>query len=136
LRPEYERRAKELGLGDRVVFAGGVSDAELAGLHRLSDVFAFPSIDRSEAFGIAALEAASSGNPVVASDLDGVRTIVRNGDTGYLVRPGSVSALASRLADLFADGGARKRLGDRGRKMAVEEYSESARRERWRRIVE
>jgi glycosyltransferase involved in cell wall biosynthesis len=136
LRSGYEKLAADLHLGDRAVFAGNVSDAELADLHRLSDVFAFPSIDRSEAFGIAALEAASTGNPVVASDLDGLRTIVRNGDTGHLVRPGSVSALAARLADLLDDAGARERLGNRGRQMAIDEYSDAARRERWRRMIE
>jgi len=136
LRGDYEKLAADLGLSDRVKFAGAVSDSELADHYRLADIFAFPSIDRSEAFGIAALEAMSCGVPVVASDLAGVRTIVRDGETGFLVRPGSVSALAARLADILGDGRLRKAFGENGRRMAVEEYSDARRTEKWGRIVD
>ncbi|HSD12261.1 MAG TPA: glycosyltransferase family 4 protein, partial [Patescibacteria group bacterium] len=103
LRPGFENEAKALGIAARVVFAGPVSDAELPEYHRLGDVFAFPSVDRSEAFGIAALEAAASGVPVVASDLPGVRTVVVDGDTGWLVEPGDVDDLADRIRVSFID---------------------------------
>lgn len=136
LRPEYERLARELGLSGRVTFTGAVSDEELPDHYRLADIFAFPSIDRSEAFGIAALEAMATGVPVVASDLVGVRTIVRDNETGFLVKPGSVSALAARLSDLLADERLRAGLGEAGRNMAVDEYSDSRRTEKWGRIVE
>ncbi len=136
LRPEYEALAVKLGLADRVRFAGAVSETELPDHYRLADVFAFPSIDRSEAFGIAALEAMATGVPVVASDLVGVRTIVRDGDTGFLVKPGSVSALAARLADIVGDARLRSELGESGRKMAVQEYSPMNRTEKWGRIID
>jgi len=136
LRSGYEKLVGDLGLSDRVKFAGAVSDSELPDHYRLADVFAFPSIDRSEAFGIAALEAMSCGVPVVASDLPGVRTIVRDGETGYLVKPGSVSALAARLADILDDGRLRKTFGENGRNMAVDEYSYERRTEKWGRIAE
>lgn len=136
LRPEYERLVEELGLAGRVKFAGAVSDEELPDHYRLADIFAFPSIDRSEAFGIAALEAMATGVPVVASDLIGVRTIVRDGETGFLVRPGSVSALVARLADILQDDRRRAELGEAGRNMAVDEYSYPRRTEKWGRIVE
>jgi len=135
LRPEYEKLAAELGLSGRVVFAGPVSDAELPDHYRLGDVFAFPSIDRSEAFGVAALEALSSGLPVVASDLPGVRTIVRHGETGYRVRPGSVSGLADGLARLLNDPVLRQRLGENARRVAVEEYSDAVRARKLRQIA-
>ncbi|MEA3248768.1 MAG: glycosyltransferase family 4 protein [Patescibacteria group bacterium] len=136
LKDEYKKLAADLGLSDRVKFAGAVSDEELPDHYRLADIFAFPSIDRSEAFGIAALEAMSCGVPVVASDLVGVRTIVREGETGFLVKPGSVSALAARLSDILKDNRHRKELGDAGRNMAIEEYSDSRRAEKWGRVID
>lgn len=135
LRPEYERQALSLNLGRRVFFAGGVSDGDLPDYYRTADVFVFPSIDKSEAFGVAALEALASGVPVVASDLPGVRTIVRHGETGYCCRPGSVSSFAARLEDLTHDDIARQRFGTAARRMVEEEYSDAVRMKRLRQIV-
>jgi len=134
-RRAYEKLAADLGLAGRAVFAGGVSDAELPAHFRMADVFAFPSIDRSEAFGVAALEALASGLPVVASDLPGVRTIVRHGETGFRVPPGSVSALATRLDELLDDAVMRRRIGQNARKMAVEEYDDGIRLKRLGQLV-
>ncbi|MFA6604149.1 MAG: glycosyltransferase family 4 protein [Patescibacteria group bacterium] len=136
LRPGLEALAASLDLTDRVAFAGSVKEEELPDHYRLADIFAFPSIDRSEAYGIAALEALSTGVPVVASDLPGVRTIVRHGETGYCVPPGSVSGLAARLADLLGDDVARQRLGQTAREMAVNEYSAAIRRRRLLQMVQ
>jgi len=136
LRPEFERQAERLGIAGRTVFVGSVSGPELPQYLRLADVFAFPSVDRSEAFGIAALEALASGVPVVASDLRGVRTIVRDGINGHLVPPGSISALTLQLNRLFGDPERRRGLAAAARKMAVEEYAEPRRTERWRAILE
>ena len=135
LRGQYEEQARVLGLAGRVVFAGGVSEEELPDYYRLGDIFAFPSIDRSEAFGIAALEALASGLPVVSSDLPGVRTIVREGETGFRTTPGSASALAEGLIKVIADDGLRKRLGQQARAAVEKDYSESARAAKWRAIL-
>ncbi|HTM68941.1 MAG TPA: glycosyltransferase family 4 protein, partial [Candidatus Binatia bacterium] len=135
LRPSFEALAKAPALAGRAVFTGGVSERELPSYYRLGDVFAFPSTDRSEAFGIAALEAAASGLPVVASDLPGVRTIVREGVTGRRVPVGSASALALALASVLADAPGRHAMSEAGRAMAVEEYAEPARLEKWRKLA-
>lgn len=132
----FREYADRLGLGTRVIFAGGVSDEELPAYLRLGDVFAFPSLDRSEAFGIAALEALATGVPAVASDLPGVRTIVRDDVTGFVSVPGSASSLAMRLTSLLGDEAARRRMGAAGREMAEKSYSDEARRERWRIILD
>lgn len=136
LRPVYETYAKEIGVSKRVTFTGSVSDAELAAHHRLGDVFAFPSVDRSEAFGIAALEAMACGVPVVASDLPGVRTIVREGVTGMRVPPGSASALVVALTRMLADDAHHLAMSDAGRAMAVKEYANEVRQERWKTIMD
>lgn len=135
LRPALEAMAKAAGLADRVRFAGGVGDAELPSYYRLADVFAFPSVDKSEAFGIVALEAAASGLPIVASDLPGVRTIVRDGENGVRVAPRSASALALALAALLADEPRCRAYGAAGREMVEREYSPGRRAARWKEIL-
>lgn len=134
-RSRFEAQAKSLGVASRVVFAGGVSDASLPDHLRLGDVFVFPSTDRSEAFGIAALEAMACGVPVAASDLPGVRTIVRSGATGLAAPPGSSSAFALALSRLLADPAGRRAMGEAARRMAVEEYSLEKRQKRWAAIM-
>jgi glycosyltransferase involved in cell wall biosynthesis len=96
-RPQYEARATFL-LGDRVRFIGDVPDDTLPSYYRAADVVALPSVDRTEAFGLVLLEALACGTPVVASRLPGVRTLVDDGRTGYLVEPGNVDQLADRIA--------------------------------------
>jgi glycosyltransferase involved in cell wall biosynthesis len=135
LRAGYEMMAEELGLQGRVAFAGNTPDEEMPDHLRLGSVLAFPSLDKSEAFGIAALEAMACGVPVVASDLAGVRTIVREGETGKRVPVGSASALAVALADVLGDEARRRAMGEAARRMAVAEYSETARLIRWREIL-
>jgi glycosyltransferase involved in cell wall biosynthesis len=136
LMPQYEAEAERLGLRGRAVFAGKVADGELPDYYRLADVLAFPSTDKSEAFGIAALEALSSGVPVVASDLAGVRTIVRDGETGLRVPAGSASALALAVSRLLEDDELRRKTGESARQMVVREYSDSARMEGWSLVLE
>lgn len=127
LRKRYQQEAEEVGIAGRANFIGAVTDDELPCLLRRADVFAFPSIDRSEAFGIAALEALASGVPVVASDLPGVRTVVRDGVNGFVVPPGDSVALAARLAQILDDAALRARMSDAARRIAVAEYAPSVR---------
>lgn len=96
-RDNYEAQARTR-LGERVRFVGDVSDAALPDYYRAADALALPSIDRTEAFGLVLLEALACGTPVVASRLPGVRTLVDDGRTGFLVDPGDPIALAARLA--------------------------------------
>ncbi|MDP3771585.1 MAG: glycosyltransferase family 4 protein, partial [bacterium] len=100
LRSSYEQQARALGIADRVAFLGAVSDEQLPAVYQLADVLVLPSTARSEAFGIVLLEAMASGIPVIASDFPGVRTVIAEGETGFLVPPDDVVTLAERLADL------------------------------------
>ena len=69
-----------------------------------------------------ALEAQASGTPVVASDLDGVRTVVRDGETGRLVPPGDEGALAAAIVWMMEHPVERKAMGERARRVVVERY--------------
>ncbi|MDE2773024.1 MAG: glycosyltransferase family 4 protein [Gemmatimonadota bacterium] len=111
------RLAASLRLGeDRVRFLGFVSQAEKIALFREAWVHVLTS--SKEGWGIAALEAAACGTATVASDVPGLRDSVVHGRTGWLVPHGDISALANRLAGLFADPIQRDRLGASGRSFA------------------
>jgi glycosyltransferase involved in cell wall biosynthesis len=128
-RAQLERRSAELGVASRVRFPGKLAHEQIpAALARL-DVFALPSIV-PEAFGVAAVEAAAVGRPVVASQVGGLPEVVRDGETGFLVPPGDATALADRLRTLAADPALRARMGAAGRELVASRYDwrENARR--------
>ncbi len=102
LRPFYEKLAKELGIDSRTIFVGSASEADLPKYYNLADLFVLPSIDSSEAFGIVLLEAAASGLAAIATDLPGVRTVIKNNETGFLVPAGNISALARKFEEFFS----------------------------------
>jgi glycosyltransferase involved in cell wall biosynthesis len=97
LRASLEERARELGLGARVVFAGLRRDVPelLAGI----DVLAFSS--EREGLSIAMLEAMAAGVPVVATRVGGTPELIESGASGILVPPGQARALADALAALL-----------------------------------
>ena len=76
---------------------GYLPDHELKNFYASLDVFAFPSTNALEAFGIVQIEAMSAGVPVIASDLPGVRVLVDQTGFGSLVTPGDANALASAI---------------------------------------
>ena len=106
-----------------VHFPGALSDAELiAHLHGCA-VFAFPSIARSEAFGISILEAHACGKPVVATRLGtGVEFANLHGVTGLNVPPGDPLALAAAINALLDNEELRLRLGDAARTRVQSEF--------------
>jgi glycosyltransferase involved in cell wall biosynthesis len=65
----------------------------------------------------------ASGTPVVASRLDGLPEVVRDGETGFLVTPGDVDELRDRLAQLLADRVLAARMGRRGRDLLLEQFT-------------
>src|SRR3989339_147466 len=103
LRQMFEQQALDAGCKNRVRFFGHASEEEKADWLRAADFHIFPSIDRSEAFGLVALEAGSSGIPTIASDLPGVREIVADGETGRLVPPDDPVALRAVILELMRD---------------------------------
>jgi len=123
LRPDYEARAKSLGLADRIIFCGRADDERIGELYRRADVAILPSINKSEAFGIVLIEAMASGTAVIASDLAGVRTVFRDGREGFLVKPGDTEVLADKLDALRRDKAKAKRMGANARRLAEEKYN-------------
>ena len=120
----YERYARKLGLKN-VLFYGEVSDDLLRQLYLGSDVLVLPSVSMNEAFGLVTLEAASAGCAVVASDLPGVRDVVK--EFGLLVKPNDPRRLRDALLTLM-DGAVREEYITKGRRV-VKEYS-------WQKVAE
>ena len=101
-RPRLEQKAADLGVANRVVFAGYVPESEKADHYRLADAFVMPG--RGEGFGIVYLEALACGVPVVASALDASREAVRDGLLGQVVDPDDADEIrVGILAALVAD---------------------------------
>ncbi len=104
-----------LKLEDRVTLEGAVPDNEVVRqAYAQADLFALPS--RQEGFGIVFLEAMAAGLPVVAARAGGVPEVVVEGETGLLVPPGDVHALAGALSSLLRNPMQRTRLGAAGRR--------------------
>ena len=95
VRKALESKARELGIADRVHFAGRTSDEELRAALTASTVFAMPS--RAELQSIATLEAMASGLPVVAADAMALPHLVHPGKNGYLYEPGNIEEFAGHL---------------------------------------
>lgn len=107
----YKKLAQELGISPRVIFAGGVNDAELPQYYAASDFALLPSRDSSEGFGLVLLEAMATGKPVIGSRVGGIPEIVNHGVNGLLVEPNNVDQLASAMGLLARDDEARSRMG-------------------------
>jgi D-inositol-3-phosphate glycosyltransferase len=93
------RLADELGVRDRLVFVPPQPHHLLSTYYRAADVCLVPS--RSESFGLVALEAAACGTPVVASAVGGLRTLVVDGQTGFLVEGRDPEAFAARASEVL-----------------------------------
>jgi glycosyltransferase involved in cell wall biosynthesis len=104
--------AQGLGVQHRVDFAGAVPPAKLAQEYGSADLLVLPSW--YEAFGIVLAQAMAVGLPCVASNVGGIPSVVRDGETGLLFPPGDARALAAALQRL-EDASLRQRLGERGR---------------------
>jgi L-malate glycosyltransferase len=115
-----KRQAATLGISGRAHFFGALPHERMPAFLWGLDLFVNPS--RAESFGVAALEAAASGLPVVASRVGGLPEVVVDGETGLLVRPDDPAALAGALAGLIRDAERRRSFGRAARAYAVARY--------------
>jgi D-inositol-3-phosphate glycosyltransferase len=93
--------ARDLGVADRVRWEPPQPHGALTDWYRAADVCLMPS--RTESFGLVALEAAAGGTPVVAANVGGLRSLIDNGHTGFLVDGRTGHDFAAPVERLFAD---------------------------------
>ena len=119
--------AKELGVSDRVGFVGAMRDDELPEAYATSTMYLGASrVDNEinvEGFGISFVEAAASGIPSVAGDSGGVRSAVRDGETGIVVSPTDSDAIADAIRSLLLNPDRRNQMGAAGRRAVQTHYN-------------
>ncbi len=108
--------ASAAGVRDSIEFVGSVAHHELPYFYSAADVCVMPSY--SESFGLVGLEAQACGCPVVASDVSGLRSVVRDGVTGFLVAGDHATDYADRIATLLDDPELARQMGSRGQLLA------------------
>ena len=115
LRRSFEARAGEAGLRDRVVFTGLVPPEQIPQLAGVMD--ALVHLSTREGLARALPQALAAARPVIAYDTDGAGEVCLPGETGFLVPPGNLDALADRIAQLANDPALREKLGRRGQQL-------------------
>ena len=108
--------ASAAGVRDAVEFVGSVAHHELPYFYAAADVCVIPSY--SESFGLVGLEAQACACPVVASDVSGLRSVAREGVTGFLVSGDNPADYADRIARLIDDPELARQMGRRGQVLA------------------
>lgn len=119
--------ARELGVTDKVGFVGPMRDDELPEAYATSTIYLGASrVDKEinvEGFGISFLEAGASGVPSVAGDSGGVRSAVRDGETGIVVPPTDADAISDALRSLLLNPDRRNEMGRAARRAVETHYN-------------
>ncbi len=127
-----QAQVAELGLSDRVVFKGAMSQADLAAC--MGRARALVLVSQSEGLPRVVIEAMMSGLIVIGSRVSGIPEVIDDGTTGYLVPPDDVDALEAALRQALADPQPDV-MGDRARAFAREFFSEAAYLDGYRRLL-
>lgn len=120
-RLRLEGMVDEKGLRDRVQFLGHLPHCEALAKLTSADVFLLPSY--REAFGVAYLEAMASGLLVVGVKGQGPEAFIRDGESGFLVPPKDVTALADLIEFVMGNESECRRIADRGREVVTTEFT-------------
>jgi glycosyltransferase involved in cell wall biosynthesis len=124
LREWLAQEIVRLQLGDRVIWAGAVSDKELPGYYQSADYFVLPSTTPAEMFGISTVEAMACALPVITTALTtGVREVSEPEVTGLVVPPGNVERLRAAMQQLHGDAELRARMGEAARRRVEERFT-------------
>jgi glycosyltransferase involved in cell wall biosynthesis len=126
MRNELERLAGGLGLRDKIVFAGHLTQEQLAHVYRRADGFCLASIvaedgDRDGLPNVL-LEAMAYGVPVVATNLSAIPEAVVDEETGLLAPPGAANELATRIGRILSDADLRGLLIHNARRKVEEDF--------------
>lgn len=125
LRADLEHRARSLDAP--VTFAGALPQDQVADVLAAADAAVVPFVvdraGRVEGFGMTVLEALASARPLIATRVGPVPELVRDGVNGLLIPEKDVAALAAALEHLRDDPLERRRLGEQGRRSALESHT-------------
>lgn len=118
----YKKQIIAEDLQDIVELTGRVKFSDVPHYHNLLDIFLNVSIDDSESFGVAVVEAMACETPVVVSDVGGLMEVIDKGKYGLIVKKKSSSEIALAIEKLINDPALRKEMGKKGRAHVMETY--------------
>lgn len=119
-KPKYERLVTELGISEKVIFAGYQSDVTL--FYQMMNVFSL--VSAREAFGLVLAEAMLNKLPVLATRVGGMKYIVDEGETGFLVDPKDVKGITEKLEIMYSNPEVIQKFSDKGYQKAILNYTE------------
>jgi glycosyltransferase involved in cell wall biosynthesis len=120
LRSQLETQVAQLGLREKVIFAGLVPPTEVPGYIGIIDCLAH--LSHREALSRALPQALAAARPVIAYDFDGADEVCLDGQTGFLIKSNDVQSVARHLLTLSGDAALRERLGKRGQQLVKEQF--------------
>ncbi len=118
---EVKKLFEDRDLLESVSFPGWVRGEDKDKCLKESGIFLFPSY--YEGMPMAVLEAMAYGMAIVTTRVGGIPHLLEDGVSGYLCEPGDIEGLSKRLLELSKDGDKRRKMGERARQKAIEEYS-------------
>jgi len=125
--PEEKRLkilADQLGISEKCIFLGEVTEEYLISLYHASDLLVLPSVEKTEAFGIVQLEAFACKKPVISTNLpSGVPYVNQDGKTGFVVQPREPEALSNAILTLLSNREMRDIMGENGRLRVENEFT-------------
>ena len=98
---------------DNIIFTGAVSDEDLIAFYQHADIFCAPNTG-NESFGFIILEAMAASTPVIASNISGFRSVMKNNIHGFFVKPSNEIDLAESILILINNPSSRKKFGLNG----------------------
>ena len=119
---ELKQLTIDLNLEEKIKFLGFIKNTDVPKAINKMDIFVVPSILNSESFGVAAVEAMACEIPVIVSDADGLKEVVVNNETGFIVHKKDYKTIAEKLKELILNENLRIGLGKNGRKRVLELY--------------
>lgn len=122
LKNKFMHFVKKKNIGKRVMFVGKQPYKKIPEFYAASDIIVFPSLFQ-ESFGRIAIEAMAAGKPIVASKIGGIKKIVINEKTGFLVDPFNLKEWEKKIKLLVESKKLREKMGKEGKKIVKEKYS-------------
>ncbi len=118
---QFKKLVTELNLESDTLFTGYINQYEIPKYHNMMDIFV--SLSDSESFGVSALEASACEKPVVVSDADGFKEIVKDSMTGIIVKRGNIEEASIAILNLIKNTDLRFKLGAAGRDCVLKNFN-------------
>jgi phosphatidylinositol alpha-1,6-mannosyltransferase len=124
--PVCLKAIRDNNLGERVRLLTNLPWKKMKILFNTADLFVSPNIKipgSMEGFGINAIEGAACGRVVIASDLEGLKDAISDGQNGFLLEPGNAEIWTKKIKEVLLDDNFRKEFGQKAKRYTIEHYS-------------